>query len=396
MYNIFIHISYLVLHLTSILFKSHKKWRIEQTNLFNKLHHQTKQTIWFHCASFGEYQQIKPLITHYNKLGEEIIITFFSSSGYDNFDEHSLITQISYLPIDIMSKMDKFIQTIKPKFVFIANNEVWPNMIKCLNTKQIPLFLIGYKFNKKPPLFVKYFYLKELAKFNHIFSQDRETYNYLNTYNIKNILLGNLRINQIIIDSKKQINDKKLKHIAQKYKVVIYGSVELTDCSIIENSINSLNDVKHIIVPHNYNDPKIYSELTKRITKTQLLYSQINSENFNDFDVLLIDVFGLLKYIYQLSSIVYIGGGFGSGIHNILEPAVFNNYILFGPNHSKFPETSYIIKEKIGNHIVNGIELKHNIETILHTKNKKINNSAFFKKHSVDLNVIFSVISKIY
>ena len=76
--NIFIYISYLVLHLTSILFKSHKKWRIEQTNLFNKLHHQTKQTIWFHCASFGEYQQIKPLITHYNKLGEEIIITFLT------------------------------------------------------------------------------------------------------------------------------------------------------------------------------------------------------------------------------------------------------------------------------------------------------------------------------
>ena len=398
MYSFFIVIIYILLFPVAILYKKPRAWIQEQYLLFDKLKVSKNKKIWFHCASIGEYQQIKPLVIHYHKLQKKIVITFFSHSGYNNFHDFNIVEQVSYLPIDLSYKMNIFIQKINPELVFIAKNDIWPNMIHSIRSKNVPLYLISFKLkeHKMDNIFIRLFYKTQLPNFNQIFTQDLYSQHKLKKYNIHNsTLLGDLRINQVINDSKSPWENKKLKNIIHNHNMIIYGSIDHGDCNIITDSVNSINDRLHVIIPHNHNDISIYKRLKNKISKNIILYSQHKNEVLTNEDVLIIDQYGLLKKIYSYSNIIYIGGGFDKGIHNTLEAAIYGNYLLFGPKYNNFPEAIDFVNEDIGFCVTNATHLKNKINALIliiqnHNISSKVN--IFFKTRYVDLNIIFNQI----
>ena len=167
MYNTLLKTIYLLSYIPGLYPPKFRHWFKEQKKIFTNLKKNESKPIWIHCSSLGEYEYIKPLITEINKINPKIHLTFFSTSGYTHFSDYNNVTNMSYLPLDIKSKMNFFINQINPSFVLISQNDVWPNMMKLLYLKKIPTILIGCQLNPlKGP--IKYFYQNQ---FYQLFQQ---------------------------------------------------------------------------------------------------------------------------------------------------------------------------------------------------------------------------------
>ena len=368
---------------TRLWFKAHNK----SNSILNKSSENKSSSIWFHCASHGEYKQISPLIYHYQKNKKnKIFITFFSSSGYNNINNNHPTTTILMLPPDTKNKMRFFIKKINPKKVFIAKNEIWPNMIYTLNKLSRPVYFISSKFNpnKLNNFFVGNFYKNILLKTSLIFTQDKLTSKILEKNNIQSIFLGDLRINQIIEHAKNKKKISLINKFKKTNKLILVGSSHKEDYEIISKSINKLN-YKWIIVPHEINKNEINS-LQKKIKGSIALWS--SKELIESSDVLIIDRVGLLQDLYYYADIVYIGGGFSKGIHNCLEAAIYGKPLIFGPKYKSFNEANYFVKNDIAFPIKDFKEFEKKINQTYNTSYINKATKAFFKKNKVDLSKI--------
>ena len=401
MYNILLRFLYLLLsYFGGIYPKKYKNWFLEQKKVFVSFKRNKTKSIWIHCSSLGEYENIKALIPRLKKINSNINITFFSSSGPLHFQDFELINQISYLPIDTKSNMKQFIYRMNPMMVIVSKNDVWPNMVTYLTQHNIPLYLIGCKINPKKTknFFINMYYREYFSKFNFIFCQDNTTSKFLNTNNIcKNSIVGDTRTNQVLIDSKIEFYDKTIKQFVGNKKVIVYGSVENSDYTKIINTICSRKDIKHIVVPHEINN-KTIQHLKEKISDNVLLYSNMRNSASTNSNILIVDVFGLLKHLYRFSQIAYIGGGFNNGVHNTLEPAIHGNFIIFGPKHQSFPETFTLIKKEIAEVVKNKLDFEKNVNRFLEKKSSKekiINLISFlFNEKRVDLDFIINYMKK--
>ena len=391
---------YLCSYIPFIYSKRYKKWFIEQRNIFQNLNIKSDKNIWVHCASLGEYEQIKPLIGELRKYQLSIVLTFFSPSGYLNFNDFHLISQLSYLPLDTTYNMNRFLKIINPNMVIVSKNDIWPNMLHCVKKKKIPLYLVGYKVRKQKTKnwLIRQYYKKYLVDFSYIFCQDNFTYEFLKSQKINDCsVIGDLRIRQVLKDSKEKYKNSKIESLIQQKKTIIYGSVEENDYQIILNNINSRKDIAHIIVPHDIDKNKI-KNLTNQITSEWIMYSAIKDQENINCNVLILDTFGILKKLYRYSKIAYIGGGFDNGVHNTLEPAIYNNLLLFGPNHKEFLETEFFIENKIAYPINDKKGFEQKITLLLNYNNedkirKTITN--FFNRSEIKLHSIVNrIISK--
>ena len=396
MYNILLKLAYLILQL--IPNEKYKKWRVSQKQLFEKFNPNDKKVIWIHCASFGEYEHIKPLIPHLQNINPLINITFFSPSGYDNFHDFNLIKQKSYLPLDTKENMTSFIKIMNPMMVIISKNDIWPNMATCLKEDNIPLYSIGSKLNRKKTRnwFVKKYYKKYYSKISHIFCEDEFTYQFIKNEKITECsIIGNTRINQILLDKKHQFKDEKIMNFIDTKRTIIYGSVENNDYDKIMKFIHSRKDLKHIIVPHEINTT-IIKQIKEKISSNYILYSAIKNNRKTQNNILIVDKFGILKQLYKYSNIAYVGGGFNNGIHNTLEAVVHGNFVLFGPKHKQFEESYWLIEQQIGKSIRNYIELSTEINDFLKNPQSKENITkkilSFLKTKQQNLNFIIKTI----
>lgn len=352
-----------------------RAWLVGQKRIFKNFTANAQKSIWIHCASLGEYEAIKPLIPELKKINNHITITFFSPSGYENFQDNHLIDQVTYLPLDIKDNIKRFTHLVNPMMVVISKNDVWPNMISCLHKNDTPLFLIGFKIKKSKidNWIIKRYYQKYLPKFSHIFCQDQLTYNFLQLNKIhSNSIIADTRITQILSDQDKKVEDQKISaFIKNDKKTIIYGSLEKGDYKIVMDFIQSREDLNHIIVPHEIN-AKTIKYCSQFIKDHYLTYSTLNDLNNLDENILIVDYFGILKKLYHFSDIAYIGGGFNEGVHNTLEPAIHGNYILFGPKHTNFLETNFFIENQIAFSITDNVEFEQTINTLLNkTHNTK-------------------------
>lgn len=378
--------------------KKYTHWILEQRQLFRKLKKYKNNTIWIHCSSLGEYEYIKPLISKIQK-DRPIHLTFFSPSGYRNFKDFQLVNTMSYLPWDLKSRMHTFIRYINPKLVIISKNDIWPNMIRSLSKKNIPIYLVGLKINpvKINNWSLKYYYKKNLLLFSHIFCEDGVTYNFLKSQNIyETSLIKNLRINQIMQDANNNFDNDKIIHFINGQKSIIYGSTEDNDYRIIQSSIVNNKKIKHIIVPHNINQ-KTMQSLKKYHLDTAIFYSKAQKKELQNSNILVVDVVGILKKLYKYTTIAYVGGGFDKGVHNTLEPAIHGNQLLFGPNHNKFPETHFFIQNQIASVINNKIDfekkiclrLKENTQNKTQIISKTLN---YMNQNKQDVNHVIKII----
>ena len=298
--------------------------------------------IWIHCASLGEFEQGRPLIEAIKKANPEykIVLTFFSPSGYEVRKNYNVADHVCYLPADTPWNARKFISLINPAAVIFVKYEFWDNYTSVLERNGIPLYLISGIFRENQHFFRWYggFFRKILFRFRYIFVQDNKSMDLLKKIGLKNVAVaGDTRFDRVaeIADSAKSI--PQIERFKGEEKLFLAGSSWRQDEEIIARYINmNPKRMKWVLAPHEIDRPNI-DRLEKLFTCEVARFSGF-SDKSADARVLIIDNIGMLSSAYRYASIAEIGGGFGKGIHNVLEAACWGIPVLFGPNHKKFRE----------------------------------------------------------
>jgi len=351
-YTLGIRFYYLLILIASLFNKKAQLWLNGRKNQFKRLDQnfsKKEKTILFHCSSLGEFEQGRPVIEAYKKKYPEhqIVVTFFSPSGFEIRKNYDLADLVCYLPLDTKSNALKFIDIIQPDLVYFVKYEYWYYFLKEFNKRDIPVYLISAIFRENQAFFKWYgaWYRKILDLFKTIYVQNQHSLKLLKTINVKNaVLSGDTRFDRVADIATKPKKLPLVEQFAFNHLILICGSTWPKDEEYLFNYINS-SDLKFkiIIAPHEVHDSHI-KQITALCKKPFIKYSEANESNISGKQVLIIDSIGLLSSLYQFGDIAYIGGGFGVGIHNTLEAATFGMPVIFGPNYQKFMEAKELIK----------------------------------------------------
>ena len=350
-YNISINIIILVLQPFRIFSKRLNDFFKDRASSLKSIEQKIKpndKTIWFHVASLGEFEQIKPIVKKL-KLQEhklKILISFFSPSGYKASLSYSLAERI-YLPMDTKENAISFINKINPNVAVFVKNDIWTNYLIELNKSEIPIFSISSKFHKSQFYFKVYgkWFFNKLKQIDYFFVQDNSSKELLNLNNIDNVsITGDTRIDRVKEIAKEDKKFTSIERFINKDICFIAGSSWETDYTIFLKSIVKRSNLKTIIAPHNIIDSEIRN-LEKMTPSLSVRYSRIDRDLDPSKRILIIDSIGSLKHLYKFADISYVGGGMGNkGLHNILEAAVFGIPIIIGKNFKGFSEAEELVK----------------------------------------------------
>lgn len=358
LYNINIRLYVLIIRIVSLFKPKAKLWIKGRKNIFQKLKtaiFNEKNIVWFHCASLGEFEQGKPIIEAYKVKHptHKILLTFFSSSGYEIRKNTPLADFVFYLPADTKENAKHFIEIIKPIKAIFIKYEFWLNYMAECNKQNIPFYSVSSIFRNEQIFFKNKWFAKQLKHITHFFVQDKTSAELLKTIGFSNTTIsGDTRFDRVKANG---ISAKEIPLIAAFCKTqttVICGSTWPKDEALLSQFIKDNPQYNYIIAPHEMHN---ISQLQKQ-TKAQL-FSIANAENINSKNVLIIDSIGMLSHIYQYGNMAYIGGGFGAGIHNILEAVAFGLPVIFGPNYKNFKEAKELTALKGAISINNYTEL---------------------------------------
>jgi 3-deoxy-D-manno-octulosonic-acid transferase len=310
-----------------------------------------KKWIWFHAASLGEFEQGRPVMEKLRADHSEyaLLLTFYSPSGYEvrrNYDGADLVC---YLPFDKKKNVTRFIRIVRPQMAFFIKYEFWPNYLQELNKKKIPTYLISGIFRKEQAFFKPYLnsYRKLLSYFTHFFVQNEESASLLASigYTDNVTISGDTRFDRVleIASADKQLDTAvNFREAANPGIILVAGSTWPQDESMLIPYFNTHPELKLIIAPHEINDSHL-DQIESMLLRPYARYSTITPDQTSKVDCLIIDGFGLLSSMYRYGDLAYVGGGFGTGIHNTLEAAVYSIPVLFGPKCDKFMEAKELI-----------------------------------------------------
>lgn len=306
------------------------------------------KVFWFHCASLGEYEQglpvFKALKDKYPKY--KIVLSFFSPSGFENKKENPITDIVVYLPLDTKKNAKRFLELIQPNFTIFVKYDIWPNLLTQLKKQQGHAILISTLFRAKQSYFKWYgsFMKKALKRFNHIFTQNEASMALIKTIGFTNVSVsGDTRFDRVYSQLQQNNTIDFISNFINEKPCVVFGSTWPEDDKLFIDYINKTKGVKFIIAPHNIKASYTKS-LTQQINKPTVCYTQISEENLKRYDVFILDTIGYLSKVYSYANIAYVGGGAGkTGLHNILEPAVFGVPIIIGKHYENFPEAKALI-----------------------------------------------------
>jgi len=307
------------------------------------------RVIWMHCASLGEFEQGRPVIEAIKKEmpAFKIVLTFFSPSGYEIRKNYSNADCISYLPSDTPGNAAKFIDVVNPEFVIFVKYEFWNNYISTLYRNNIPLYLISGIFRPGQHFFKWYgsFFRGMLRKFEKIFVQDQRSFDLLSGIGIEKVFLaGDTRFDRVIQIAGTARDIPQLEQFRGSEKLFLAGSSWRQDEEIIAEYINTFpGRMKWVFAPHEID--KLNIERLEKLFKVKCIRFSEYTEAYADARVLIIDNIGMLSSAYRYAYLAEIGGGFGKGIHNILEPACWGIPVMVGPKYKKFREAVDLINE---------------------------------------------------
>lgn len=312
------------------------------------------QYIWFHAASLGEFEQGRPIIEAIKKKhpAYKILLTFFSPSGYEVRHNYELADIVCYLPLDRKRKVRKFLSLIKPKCAIFIKYEFWYNFIHELKKQDIPVYSVSSIFRKKQPFFKWYGggMRKMLTWYERICVQDEKSKKLLESIDIKNVTIcGDTRFDRVIEIEQQAKGIDLFNLFTQKRKadqdeiMLVAGSSWPKDENVFIPYFNKNLHTRLIIAPHEINEAKL-KYIEENLKRPSIRFSHATKDNIQNYDCVIIDNFGLLSRIYRYADIAYIGGGFGVGIHNIIEAAVYGVPVIFGPNFKKFKEAVDLIE----------------------------------------------------
>ncbi len=343
--------------------------------------------IWMHCASLGEFEQGRPVIEEIKKQFPEykIALTFFSPSGYEIRKNYDLADIVMYLPVDTKKNAAEFLNILKPEKAFFVKYEFWYFYISELKKRNIPLFVISAIFRKNQQFFKSTpwgkWYRKMLFMFEHIFVQNEESATLLQSIGIKNYTIaGDTRFDRVASIAKGSKKFPIVEKFKGNAKLIIAGSTWKPDEEILTEFINQNRDVKMIFAPHQVSETNI-NRLSQLLKTPTARFSQIENYDPEKLQAIIVDSIGILSSLYKYGDIAYIGGGFGVGIHNILEAATFGLPVIFGPNHSKFKE-AVDLKSEGGAYSVSSFEqLKTTMYSLLNDERVLRNASEICHKY---------------
>ncbi len=363
MYNLIIYIYQLGVIIASLFNeKVRKMWRGEREaiRILKEKVDPNAQYVWFHAASLGEFEQGRPLIEQLRQDHPEykILLTFFSPSGYEVRKNYAGADIICYLPLDTITNARRFLRTIRPVMAFFIKYEFWYNYLHILKHRGIPVYSVSSIF-RPGQIFFRWYgrqYSHVLKCFTHFFVQNEISKELLGTIGITNVsIVGDTRFDRVlqIKAAAKQLpiveaflsqpkSGAAESGSAEAPKVFVAGSSWPPDEDIFIPFFNEHKDWKLIIAPHVIGEEHLKQIESKLAGRKVARYSSLehleNLDPLENLEVLIIDCFGLLSSIYHYADVTYVGGGFGVGIHNTLEAAVWDVPVIFGPNNERFQE----------------------------------------------------------
>ncbi len=353
-YNIAVH---LASHALALMAFFHKKIRLfmqGRRETFPYLEaglKEEKPVIWIHAASLGEFEQGLPVIEKLRIDHPEhtLLVTFFSPSGYEVRKNSRAADLICYLPLDTAANARKFVNIVQPRLAIFIKYEIWPGLLRELQRHDIPVLLISAIFKKNQIYFRWYGGLmrEALANVTHFFVQNKESAALLRTLGIaRSTLSGDTRFDRVSEIRSRDNSLDFMQTFKRERSCLVAGSTWPADEKILIPYINSTtNPLQFVIAPHKM-DPEHIKTLRLSIEKTSVLYSELRQGEPNPFQVLIIDSIGLLTKIYSYADIAFVGGGFVTGLHNTLEPAVFGIPVIIGPRYSSFREAVDMVEIK--------------------------------------------------
>ena len=357
MYNIIMYIIQLGVAIGSIFNdKLRKMWQGERdaVQTLRKKVDPGADYIWFHAASLGEFEQGRPLMEQIKKSYPQykILLTFFSPSGYEVRKNYEGADIITYLPIDTVGNARQFLRTVRPVMAFFIKYEFWYNYLHILQYRGIPAYSVSSIF-RPDQVFFKWYgrgYGRVLKCFTRFFVQNEESKKLLESIGIHDtMVVGDTRFDRVlqIKEASKQlpIVERFVKGTPEdQKKVFVAGSSWQSDEEIFLKYFNNHRDWKLIVAPHVIGEDHLKFIFSLIKDKKVVRYTQATENNVADADVLIIDCFGLLSSVYHYGDVAYVGGGFGVGIHNVLEAAVWGMPVLFGPNNKHFAEAQGLLQ----------------------------------------------------
>jgi 3-deoxy-D-manno-octulosonic-acid transferase len=375
-YNSIMHIAGFVLKLVALVNPKIKLFVQGRKMVFNDLKKfkPSKKILWMHCASLGEFEQGRPLLEHPEiQKNYSIVLTFFSPSGYEVQKKYAYADLVLYLPLDTKSNAQKFIRLLKPNQTIFIKYEIWPNYLTELAKQNSNTLLVSGIFRKNQFLFkpLGTFLRKAMQNINHFFVQDMASKTLLEKHNFNNIsLAGDTRFDRVYEILKQDNHLDFITEFVANKTVFVAGSTWTEDEKLLVDYANKYQNkaLKIIIAPHNINTAAIL-KLKNSFKQKTLLFSEKESKNLADYDILIVDTVGLLTKIYSYADFAYVGGGFGkAGIHNILEPATFGIPIVIAPVFDTFKEAVDLANQNALFIIHNQAEFNQTIQNLSSNK----------------------------
>jgi 3-deoxy-D-manno-octulosonic-acid transferase len=371
LYQTGIRIYYLLILAASPFSRQARNWiRGRQENRHALADYQPdpqKKTIWIHVSSLGEFEQGRPVIEKWKQLNPEsrVLVSFFSPSGFNIRKNYPHADLVFYLPPDTRKNMDSLLRKIKPDIFLLVKYDFWPNMLRAVHRNKIPSYLISARFRKGQFLFrpAGRFILDEIRKFEHIFVQDTESVGLLAARGITQVTVaGDTRVDAVMTDDRRPMTDGVTSVVGHPSSVILGSSwpVEekmFTDVWFSEEMRELRKGWRVIIAPHDVSEGHLRGieerygrgvvrggEVIVRDSEVMVRGGEVLFGSGGEWEVLLVDSVGHLKDLYRYADVAIIGGGFGKGIHNILEPSAFGVPVLFGPRYKKFREAEDLIR----------------------------------------------------
>ena len=346
LYNIIIHLYLFLIRIFSLFNGKARTWLRGRKGIFTRISGEVdpdSDLAWFHCASLGEFEQGRPVIEAFKKKypGYRIMVTFFSPSGYEVRKNYDGADHIFYLPIDTQANSKRFIDLTRPTIAFFIKYEYWFNYLAQLHKRNIPVIGVSSIFRPGQRFFRWYggWQRSLLAGFAHFFVQDETSEKLLEEAGISQVSIGgDTRFDRVFEIAGRAGSFPLVEKFKGTGRIFIAGSTWPPDESLILELIHKNHShLKFVIAPHEVHKDRI-DGLMKRLPAGSLRFSELTESNAVASKILVIDNIGILSHLYQYGNLAHIGGGFGVGIHNILEAATFGLPVTFGPNYHKFRE----------------------------------------------------------
>ncbi len=342
-----------------------KDWKKELAGKIRKIHEDASQSnaiddaslrdeihdiVWFHCASLGEFEQGRPIIEELLSRFPryKIIVSFFSPSGYAIRKNYKYASAVVYLPLDTPANARFWVQTVKPKMAFFIKYEYWFNFLIALKEKEIPVVFASATFREDQMFFQWYggWFRSQLESIYWFFVQNESSGKQIQSLGFENVTItGDTRFDRVSATAATVEDFPLVKKFCGDHKLIMGGSTWAEDEAVMIPLIRQAGDsIRFILATHDVSEHRIRS-LESSLGMPSVRYSSLNEENALSTNILIIDTIGVLSRLYQYASLAFIGGAFGSGLHNILEAVVFGVPVFFGPKHAKFWEAEALIEK---------------------------------------------------